>query len=258
LILDEIVAHRKAQVELEKAERPVGELLPLLERTAARDFKGALDRGRMSVIAEIKRASPSKGIISASFSPEEAARAYEVADADAVSVLTERKYFLGDDSYLEQARCAVSMPVLRKDFIVDEYQLYQSKAMGADAVLLIASVLGKELKRFSDLAAELGLGVLAEVHDYMEMYSALNAGCSVIGINNRDLRTFEVDLGNTERLVRHIPRGVVKVSESGIRTAEDVRYLRSLGVDAVLIGETLMRKLDEPAAIAEFIERSRG
>jgi len=258
LILDEIVANRKVQVEQEKAETPVEKLIPLFGRSLSRDFRGSLERDRMSVIAEIKRASPSKGIIRKSFCSEHAAKVYEEADADAVSVLTERKYFLGDDSYLERARDAVQMPVLRKDFIVDEYQLCQSKALGADAVLLIASVLGKELKRFHDLAAQLGLGVLAEVHDYMELYTALDAGCTIIGINNRDLRTFEVNLGNTEKLVRHIPKGVVKVSESGIRTPEDVRYLRGIGVDAVLVGETMMRKLDEPAVIGEFIARSRS
>jgi indole-3-glycerol phosphate synthase len=258
LILDEIVAHRKIQVEREKAETPLEKLIPLFGRTSPRDFRGALAGGSMSVIAEIKRASPSKGVIRQRFCPEQAAKVYDAAGADAVSVLTEKKHFMGDDSYLELAREATTRPVLRKDFIVDEYQLCQSKAMGADAVLLIASVLGKELKRFHDLAAQLGLCVLAEVHDHLELYTALNAGCTIIGINNRDLRTFEVDLGNTEKLLGHIPKGIVKVSESGIKTTGDVRYLRGLGVDAVLVGETLMRNMDEPDRIGEFIAGARS
>lgn len=258
MILDEIVACKRAQIEREKEEMPLDRLMPLLEERDKRDFRASIDTGRISIIAEIKRASPSKGIIRAGFDPVKTAEIYEELDIDAVSVLTEKMYFLGDDSYIPRVRKVTHKPVLRKDFIVDEYQLFQSKALGADAVLLIASVLGNEIKRFHDLALELGLCVLAEVHDYMELYSALNAGCGIIGINNRDLTTFEVSLKNTEKLIRHIPEGIVKVSESGIRTPVDIRYLSGLGVDAVLIGETFMRNLDEPARIRDFIARSRG
>ena len=223
-----------------------------------RDFRASICKENISIIAEIKRASPSKGIIRPGFDPVKTAEVYGELDIDALSVLTEKKYFLGDDSYLQEVKKANKKPVLRKDFIVDEYQLFQSRALGADAVLLIASVLGKEMKRFHDLALELGLSVLAEVHDFMELYNVLNAGCGIIGINNRDLATFEVSLKNTEKLIRHIPKGIVKVSESGIRTPEDIRYLKGMGVDAVLIGETFMRNLDEPERIRDFIKRSRG
>lgn len=258
MILDEIVAYKRAQIEREKRDLPLNRLIPLLEEGDKRDFRASIDTGRISIIAEIKRASPSKGIIRPGFDPAKTAAVYGDLDIDAVSVLTEKKYFLGDDSYIQEVKKANKKPVLRKDFIVDEYQLFQSKALGADAVLLIASVLGKEIKRFHDLALELGLCVLAEVHDYMELYSALNAGCGIIGINNRDLATFEVSLSNTEKLIRYIPKGIVKVSESGIRTPEDIRYLKGLGADAVLIGETFMRNLDEPARISDFIKRSRS
>lgn len=258
MILDEIVAYKRAQIEREKEAMPVGELVRLLEARDVRDFRASICKENISIIAEIKRASPSKGIIRTGFDPVKTAEIYEELDVDAVSVLTEKQYFLGDDSYVPEVRKATRKPVLRKDFIVDEYQLFQSKALGADAVLLIASVLGKEFKRFHDLALDLGLCVLAEVHDFMELFTVLDAGCGVIGINNRDLKTFEVSLSNTEKLIRHVPRGVIKVSESGIKTPEDVRYLSCLGVDAVLIGETFMRNMDEPGRIGDFISRSRS
>lgn len=245
MILDEIVAHKKKQLEIEKAKTPIGVLLKEIECTAqCRDFAGTLKGDGINVIAEIKRASPSRGIIRGEIAPADIAKLYAKGGADAISVLTESKYFMGDDGFIKEVKEVVSCPVLRKDFIIDEYQVYQSKALGADAVLLIVAILGSDLKRFYSLAKSLGLECLVEVHDEYEMDIAVTSGAEVIGINNRNLKDFTVSLRTTEKLIKLIPENVVKVSESGIKTAGDVRHLKSLGVDAFLIGEALMRSED--------------
>lgn len=262
MILDEIVAYKKLQVEEEKKRLPIEKLIKIAAAPPScnlRNFKRALksrsdgyEGASISIIAEIKRASPSKGVIKQDVDPVGMARLYEAGGADAVSVLTERKYFLGEDKFVTEVKSAISLPVLRKDFIVDKYQLYQSKVIGADAVLLIVAVLGRDLREYYRLARSLGLDCLVEVHDEEEVDIAVESGADIIGINNRDLRDFTVNLKNTEKLIKKIPDDVVKVSESGIKTSDDIKYLRSMGVDGVLIGETFMRSTDVINAIKEL------
>ena len=258
MILDEIVAYKKMQLEEEKKTTTIENLIKLAEGNGIRDFKKALLGDSISIIGEVKKASPSKGLIKEHFNHKEIAGIYERASVDALSVLTERQFFKGADEYLTEIKSIVSKPVLRKDFIVDEFQLYQAKAIGADAVLLIAAVLKGQLKSFYKLAKSLGLHVLTEVHTREEAEDALEAGCDIIGINNRNLKTFEVSLKTTENIRKYLPEGVVTVSESGIKTPEDILYLRSLGIDAVLIGETFMRYLNEDKSIEDFINISKG
>lgn len=250
MILDDIIEYKKIQLENEKEsislkeyQRAAEKLLESNEKS--RSFSDALSGEKLSIIAEIKKASPSKGIIQADFNPESSALIYENAGASAISVLTEEHYFLGHNSYIKLVKGASSKPILRKDFIVDEYQLYQSKVIGADAVLLIAAVLGKDIKRYYPLAKSLNLDVLAEVHNYEELQTVLDAGCDVIGINNRNLKDFSVSLKTTESLIKYIPKNITTVSESGIKSLEDTEYLSTLGVNAVLIGETFMRDPDK-------------
>jgi len=196
----------------------------------------------VSIIAEVKKASPSRGIIREDFDPLEIAKKYQQAKVQAISVLTERDFFKGDDEYLIRIRQSCVLPILRKDFIIDIWQIYQSRCLGADAILLIVSVLSdEELKKFQIVAEILGMQCLVEVHDRKELERALESGAKIIGINNRNLKTFEVDIRNTEKLINYIPHDRAVVSESGIKTSEDIKYLKSLGVDAVLIGETFMR-----------------
>ncbi len=258
MILDDIVQYKKIQLKKEKEITPLKSLIPHLETFEIRDFKKAINTGNIAFIAEIKKASPSKGIIKEAFDPVLAAQVYEKLDVQAVSILTEKQFFKGKDEYIAKAKEVNSKPVLRKDFIIDEYQLYQARAIGADAVLLIASVLGRKMKMFYLLAKELGLNVLAEVHSESELEEALNCGFSIIGINNRDLRNFSVSLKTTEELIKLIPENILTVSESGIKKAEDVRYLKELGVNAVLIGETFMKNLEAFHRIEKFIAEARG
>lgn len=200
--------------------------------------------GRLAIISEVKKASPSKGIIKEDFNPVEIAVTYENAGAEAISVLTEEYYFKGCSQYLKQIKQAISIPILRKDFIIDEYQIYEAKAIGADAILLIVAILNKEtLEKFLALAAGLQLDCLVEVHDKMELEIAISCGAGIIGINNRNLKTFEVSLETTKRLVSHIPDKYecLVVSESGISTNNDMKELKACGANAVLVGETLMR-----------------
>lgn len=205
-------------------------------------FLEALRKPELSFICEIKKASPSKGIIAPDFPYIEIARKYEKAGAAAISVITEPEFFMGSNSYLSEIRENVSLPLLRKDFIVDEYMIYEAKVLGADAVLLICSILAPEtLKTYLDLSRSLGMSALVEAHDEAEVIMAIEAGAEIIGINNRDLRTFEVDIENSIRLKKLIPEGVIFVSESGIRERCDIEYLATNGAHAVLIGETLMK-----------------
>ena len=216
-------------------------------------FQQALKKSRVSFICECKKASPSKGLIAPNFPYLEIAKEYEAAGADCISVLTEPKWFLGNDEYLKEIAESVLIPCLRKDFTVDEYQIYQAKVLGASAVLLICSILTEDqMKDYIRICDELGLSALVEVHDEQEVQTALNTGARIIGVNNRNLKDFSVDTDNSRRLRELIPPNVLFVSESGVRTVEDVETLRKIGADAVLIGETLMRASDKRAKLAEL------
>ena len=245
MILDEIVEKRKIQLEREKAAADIETVKKAAERLDRQciSFKNALAKpDRLSVISEVKKASPSKGLIQPNFDPVKIAKEYETCDADAVSCLTEEHYFQGSSEYFKAIRQAIGLPMIRKDFIIDEYQIYEARLMGADAILLIAAVLDdEELKRFGDTAHSLGLDILAETHDENELERVLALDFDIIGINNRNLKTFEVTLETTARLAGMIPEGKVIVSESGIKDNADMKTVRSYGADAVLIGETLMR-----------------
>ena len=216
-------------------------------------FEKALRSEDIAFICEIKKASPSKGVIADEFPYIDIAKDYETAGVAAISVLTEPHFFLGDDRYLCEIAGAVKVPLLRKDFVVDGYMIYEAKLLGASAVLLISALLDKgALAEYIGTAHSLGLSALVETHTEAEVEMALAAGARVVGVNNRDLKTFEVDFTLSERLRRMVPRDVVFVSESGVRTAEDVDVLRQIGADAALVGETLMRSPDKKAALAEL------
>ena len=254
MILDQIVASTRRRVEALKAHTPADELRAQAQAAAMANscfpFEAALKKPDIAFICEVKKASPSKGVIAADFPYLDIARGYEAAGADAISVLTEPEYFLGSGAYLTEIRAQVSLPLLRKDFIVDDCQLYESKLLGADAVLLICALLGTEtIRAYIEICDTLGLSALVEAHDEREVRSALDAGARIIGVNNRDLRTFDVDLNTCVRLRPLVPNNIRFVAESGIRTAGDVALLRDSGVDAVLVGETLMRSGDKSAAL---------
>jgi indole-3-glycerol phosphate synthase len=215
-----------------------------------RGFRTALARKEtVSLIAEVKKASPSAGVIRADFDPVALARAYERAGAACVSVLTDRQFFQGEPAFLSRIREAVALPLLRKDFILDEVQVLEARALGADACLLIVAALERDrLRTLMGAVRAFGMDALVEVHDEREMATAIDAGADLIGVNNRDLRTFKVSLATTERLTPLAPQGAVLVSESGIKTRADVERLKAAGVDAVLVGETLMRAADVEVA----------
>lgn len=205
-------------------------------------FENALKQEDIAFICECKKASPSKGIIAAEFPYLQIARDYEAAGADCISVLTEPKWFLGQNAYLKEIAAAVSIPCLRKDFTVDAYMIYEAKVLGAAAVLLIVSILSEaQLREYLDICSELGLSALVEVHNETEALTAVSAGARIIGVNNRNLKDFSVDTENSRRLRNLIPRDILFVSESGVKTPGDVQALRRIGADAVLIGETLMK-----------------
>ena len=254
-ILDTLADAARARVEENKKKKPM-EVLKKEAKSLAADtgfpFEKALVAPGISVICEVKKASPSKGLIAVDFPYLEIARQYERAGASAISVLTEPEYFLGSDDYLREIAREVSIPVLRKDFTVDEYQIYEAKLLGASAVLLICAILSeKELGQFLKMAHSLGLSALVEAHEE-EVALALRAGARIIGVNNRNLKDFTVDVKNSVRLRALIPPEVLYVSESGIRGAEDVAVLYKNGTDAVLIGETLMRSSDKAAMLQEL------
>ncbi len=213
-------------------------------------FKRALTANQPAIIAEIKKASPSKGVLCHHFDPEAIAKMYAAGGAAALSVLTDQEFFQGTLGDLERARAAVTIPVLRKDFTIDEVHVIEAAAHGADAILLIAAVLDEStMRRFRELAAQFGMAALVEVHDASELDAALASGAEIVGVNNRDLQTFEVRLETSLRLAEKIPAGVIKVAESGIHTSEDVRKLRGAGFDAFLVGEHLMKSEDPAAAL---------
>lgn len=255
-ILNEIAARTKERIAEEKFKFPLRELISQQNSDLAKhaeekiSFLEALKKPGMSYICEVKKASPSKGLIAPDFPYLDIAKEYEQAGASAISCLTEPFYFQGADRYLQEISQAVNIPVLRKDFTVDEYMIYQAKAFGASAVLLICAILdNSQLKAFGELAQELGLDALVEAHDQWEVDRALNLGAKIVGVNNRNLHDFTVDMGNSIRLRNMAPADTVFVSESGIKTAEDIRILYENKVDAVLIGETLMRNPDKKAAV---------
>lgn len=248
MILDDIVAHKKLEVDIQKSDAPLEVIRRDLSNVdAVRGFKTAISApGTINLIAEIKKASPSRGVIRSDFDPEAIARIYEDNGAAAISVLTDSRFFQGDLSFLARVRSATSsIPILRKDFIIDEYQIYQSRLAGADAILLIAAILDlPTLTRFLSIASDVDLDCLVEVHTADELRLALDTDAPVIGINNRDLRTFETDIRTTGRLMQMMSKDRVVVSESGIFSEEDVEFLRGCGVNAMLVGESLMRSDD--------------
>ena len=261
MILEEIAARTVQRVAEEKAAVPLSEMKKRAEALDANTgfpFRKALSGDEISFICEVKRASPSKGLIAPDFPYLDIARDYERAGASAISCLTEPFWFKGRDEYLAEISNAVTIPVLRKDFTVDEYMIYQAKTLGASAVLLICSILSKEqLSEYLGIAHSLGLSALVEAHDEDEVRTALSVGAGIIGVNNRDLRTFTVDINNSARLRKLVPPEVLFVSESGIKTAADIEALRSNGTNAVLIGETLMRSPDKKAALDELRDHAR-
>jgi indole-3-glycerol phosphate synthase len=242
-ILTEIVENKKVEVGENKKNirlEILKEKIKTLPKT--RGFKKALSLKKFSIIAEVKKASPSKGIIREDFDPVRIAKIYEKGKVDAISVLTDNKYFKGDILYLKSIKKAVSLPILRKDFIIDEYQIYESRYYYADAILLIVAILSeKKLKHFIELARKLNLDCLVEVHSKSEIQKAIKCNAEIIGINNRDLNTFKTDLRTTENLIKYIPKDKIVVSESGINKKSDVEYLKNLGVNAVLVGEAFMK-----------------
>ena len=255
-ILDELAAHARERV-LADSENMSLDILQAMCREKGRAngarFYDALKKDDLSFICEVKKASPSKGVIARDFPYLDIARDYEAAGADCISCLTEPKWFLGSDDIFREIRAAVSTPMLRKDFTVSDYQLYQSRLMGADCVLLICALLDtKTLAQYLAVCDELGLSALVETHDADEIRSAVAAGAKIIGVNNRNLKDFSVDFSNAARLRDRIPPEAVYVAESGVQSAQDVAALRSIGADAVLIGETLMRASDKARRLAEL------
>lgn len=244
MILDKIVEYKKEFVNQRKSLIPQNQIISAIDETIIPlDFKSVLKKDRkLKIIAEIKKASPSKGIIRQDFNHLEIARQYQSSGASAVSVLTDEKFFQGSDQILKDVRKELTLPILRKEFIIDEYQIYEARAMRADAILLIAAILDKDqIKDFLKLVIELKMNALVEVHTKEELDKVLDTNAEIIGINNRNLDTFITDIKTTEALIKYIPRDKVIVSESGIKTKEDMKYLDEIGADAVLIGETLMR-----------------
>ena len=257
-ILEEIAARTRERIAKEKSRISVSELenrIQEVNKNARQKitFLQALQKDGMSYICEVKKASPSKGLIAPDFPYLEIAKEYKAAGAAAISCLTEPFYFMGSDTYLREITETVAIPVLRKDFTVDKYMIYQAKAFGASAVLLICTILDdQELLEYRELAESLGMDALVEAHDEEEVARALKAGAKIVGVNNRDLKTFKVDMNNSIRLRNLAPYNVVFVSESGIKNAGDIAILERNRVGAVLIGETLMRSPDKKAALEEL------
>jgi indole-3-glycerol phosphate synthase len=258
MFLDKIVVTKKNEVEqlaqtfvLSEAEKAISKMPTCL------GFEKALSgrKREMGLIAEVKKASPSKGLIREIFNPVEIAKSYEAAGTDCISVLTDRDYFQGANEYLTQVRKAVNVPLLRKDFTIDNRQIYEARLIGADAILLIAAILtNNEMKEFIRTARGIGLDILVEVHDQEELERVLELGtASLIGINNRNLKTFVTDIKTTESLIRHIPEGTTIVSESGISSPGEIDYLLSIGAHAVLVGEHFMRQPVVEQAVTDLL-----
>ena len=256
MILDELAAYAQQRVLADKQAHPLEELKQRCETVSPCTpfaFEQALRADALSFICEVKKASPSKGIIAQDFPYLDIAKQYEQAGADCISCLTEPKWFLGSDAIFTDIRAAVQTPMIRKDFTVDEYQIYQAKLMGADAVLLICAILDTQtIARYLGICETLGLTALVEAHDAAEIQCAVDAGARVIGVNNRNLKDFSVDFFNASRLRDLIPPESIYVAESGVSCAADVAALRSIGADAVLMGEVLMRAPDKTALLREM------
>jgi len=256
MILDDIIAYKKQELAETKRSVSFAEV-----KSKAADAGGTRGFGKalstpdgIGLIAEVKKASPSKGVIREDFDPVRIAHAYEDSGASCLSVLTEKKFFQGDLAYLGMIRKAVKLPLLRKDFIIDEYQIFEARAAGADAILLIAACLDKEqMEDYLGIAGQLGLDVLVESHTYKELDKSLHAGALLVGINNRDLKTFAVSLQTTLDLLKDIPDDRTVVSESGIKTRDDVKKLQQAGVDAILVGESLMREKNIEEKVKELL-----
>ena len=253
--LDQLASYAQKRVAKAKSKLPLAQLkaqVADLEKGSF-DFESSIKKQGISFICECKKASPSKGLIAPDFPYLQIAKEYEAAGADCISVLTEPKWFLGDDAYLREIASSVSIPCLRKDFTVDEYMIYEAKLLGASAVLLICSILSEDqIRDYICLCDELGLSALVEAHDEAEVGTALKAGARMIGVNNRNLKDFSVDTENSRKLRAFIPQDVLFVAESGVKDASDVEKLREIGADAVLIGETLMRAEDKKAKLSEL------
>ncbi len=256
MILDKIAAAAKVRIENDKKQIPFEDM-----KRKAKDFikltdfpfEKAIRRTDMGFICEVKKASPSKGIIAEDFPYVKIAKDYEEAGASCISVLTEPDFFKGRDEYLTEIKRNVNIPILRKDFILEPYQIYQAKVIGADCILLICSLLKEEtVREYIRLCDYLGLSALVEAHDEEEVKSAVRAGARIIGVNNRNLKTFEVDIHNSERLRNFVPEHLLFVAESGIKTPEDINTLRKAKVNAVLIGETLMRSSEKKKMLNEL------
>lgn len=254
-ILDKLADYARERVETEKKVVPLD---ALKSRATALpkgnfEFENALKKDGISFICECKKASPSKGVIAEDFPYLKIAKDYESAGADCISVLTEPKWFLGSGKYLKEIAETVSVPCIRKDFVVDEYMIYEAKLLGAKAVLLICSILtAQQIKEYIAVCDSLGMSALVEAHDAEEVRMAVDCGARIIGVNNRNLKDFSVDTGNSRQLRELVPEDVIFVSESGVQSAEDIALLRDAGVDAVLIGEALMRAEDKSAKLAEL------
>lgn len=255
-ILDTIAEYAKVRVEEAKKVVPLEEMKKrALAMNCDTDFpfEEALGKDGISFICECKKASPSKGLIAEDFPYVEIAKAYEEAGASCISVLTEPKWFLGKNEYLKEITEAVSIPCIRKDFTVDEYMIYEAKTLGASAVLLICAITEKEkLREYLEICDTLGLSAIVEAHDAKELEDAVDAGARIIGVNNRNLKDFTVDIVNSNKLRELVPKGILFVAESGIKTREDVAALEKANVDAVLIGETLMKAENKKAKLAEL------
>ncbi len=254
-VLDRILAHKHGEVSQRRRTQPLAQLISRARAAApVRGFSAALlkrvDEGGPAVIAEVKKASPSKGVIREHFDPTEIARSYAAAGAACLSILTDETFFQGRDQYLVDARAATSVPVLRKDFVVDPYQLFEARALGADCILLIVAALEpNQLREYYATALDLGLDILVEVHDRAELERGLELSPKLIGINNRDLRTFDTRLATTYDLLAYVPNETIVVTESGIHERAQVLQMRSRGVNAFLVGEAFMRERDPGAAL---------
>ncbi len=257
MFLSEILKEKRHEVQQRKISLPLKELKAQIDcNLVCRKFGAHISKNHtINVIAEIKKASPSRGLIRENFNPVEIAGTYQSEGAAAISVLTETKFFQGSLDYIKEVRQVTNLPVLRKDFIIDEYQVYESAFYQADAFLLIADILSEEeLTGFLCLGHELGMDVLVEVHTEEDLEKALKTEANIIGINNRNLTTFKVDIETTQRLISQIPKDKIKVSESGINTSDQVLFLKSLGVNAVLIGEAFMKSDDIQAKMRELMQ----
>ena len=259
MILSDIIKSKRAYIEQAKKDTSLEYLKHrfLRKNIKTRNFKLAISQGRdINIIAEIKQASPTRGIIRKDFDVRKIAIEYQINGASAISVLTDEEFFKGDLKYIKEVKAVTSLPVLRKDFIIDEYQVYESALYGADAILLITDILSKEeISKFSSLAKSLDMAVLCEAHSEGEIEKAISAKQDIIGINNRDLGTFKLSLSTTENLIGLIPGGKIIVSESGIHSRADVMFLKSIGVNAVLVGEALMEAEDVGAKLRELTGR---